>query len=169
MAAIASAHSKRDRALVLHPVIERVRGSYLGRGGRYVFIASNPSGGGGASMRRVAVAPSPGCKALRSKRRGWRSAAGALFLTLSSTTSRPDASNHSPRRRRMGTDPAIASGSSGVTTLPLTPTRLYCSTAVYRNPRSGGAWLPRDPPSPVAINQTDRSSGLLGQAREASR
>jgi hypothetical protein len=67
-AAIASAQSRRDRALVLHPMFERVRGSYLVGGGRYVFIASHPSGGGGvlidgSSGRRVTVSPSPGCKA----------------------------------------------------------------------------------------------------------
>jgi hypothetical protein len=68
VAAIASAQTRRDRALVLHPMFERVRGSYLVGGARYVFIASHASGGGGvlidgSSGRRVTVSPSPGCKA----------------------------------------------------------------------------------------------------------
>ncbi len=65
---VASASSiKRDRPLVLHPKFERVRGSYLVGGGRYVFIAASSSVGHGVltdgltgRSRRIS---SPGCQA----------------------------------------------------------------------------------------------------------
>lgn len=68
--ASAASGSKSEGALVFHPRFERVRGSYLVDGGRYVFIGRglySPTAGvlidGRTRRSRKIASPGPGCKA----------------------------------------------------------------------------------------------------------